>query len=160
MASTRETSNNGQCTCGLIVERLTTGQKVECRFHNPIPIVEGHLDFYDKAPKLKQGVHASIRQDGIEKYGINPIARDYFGYGNFDHYPVSQANYGETSTFTMSFTCIFSMIQYTKENGETVLLQNHEVQVSDTCVFRQACDTESWGSEEQVNLFIPWQDVD
>ena len=162
----------GTATCDLSVVRYGTGEVVRLVVNRPKPVIEGYaiLD-YDKAPMLiLDGVTTRVVEkespDSSEPtllYPREPFDSErayYWGYNAFTDDILATVQYGDAMQFDLTARVSFAFIRRQDVSTGTIDEVNDIVlPIDDVCIYRQAADTESWGSEEHMELFIPWQDT-
>ena len=159
--------------CRLSAEPYGTGQLVTVACTNPIPIAdEGYtIISYDKCPLMTVGTSSSIVEriydehgditDEIEVYdtGIISSPYTYFGYDCFNESIYAQVPYGTEVTFTLDLNVTFANITLNDASGQETVMTDIPFEIVREISYAQHPRTGGWGSEDQLDLFIPWQDV-
>lgn len=83
----------------------------------------------------------------------------YFGYDCFTDPILAQVAYGSTANFVLETYVDFNSIVVRDSDRVEYTLSDISCAVHDTVVYAQHPETGGWGSEQQKNLYIPWQDI-
>lgn len=89
---------------------------------------------------------------------------DRYNYGNVIREVLSEVPYGLSAMFRLRYdgTMVFPRFDVVFPEGTRQVVENYELSGSylanDIVYFHHPADTQSWGSEQERDLFIPFQD--
>lgn len=153
------------CDCELNIEPYGTAQTVSIACTSPTPTLQdGYtLVSYDANPLMTPNQTSSVQvsgtQDPLYSYHAPASFPSYFRYDCFTEPILCQVPYDNTKEFTLALDITFARIVMTDQDGVEVVEENVRCQITATKSYTQHPETGGWGSEQQKNLFIPWQDI-
>lgn len=150
-------------TCDTTVEPYGTAQLVAVMYSQPRPIAaEGYeIVSYEpeRCPRMTPSSTSYVMMGGSDLYSYEAAANSYFGYDCFTDPIFAQVTYGSTASFALEAYVDFDAIVVRDAEGVSHEISNVSCAVHDNVGYVQHQQTGGWGSEDQKNLFIPWQDI-
>lgn len=162
MASTDKIT---KCTCDIKAEPYGTAQLVMISYSQPRPVPAAGYTIIsyepEKCPKIIGSADVQQTMGGSSStiYSYTAGDNSYFGYDCFAEPIYAQVPYDAESEFAMSASVLLENIIVEDEQGMRYEISDYTGSISDTVEYTQHPETGGWGSEQQKNLFIPWQDI-
>ena len=158
-------SNNGMCTANLQAAHEGWLRKVRLSWGIPQPLdyasawpTSTVID-YDGGPIVNATVTLKSSDNGTNAKTIfTQTINCPYNYGGVTKEFTTEVDYGSAKTFELIISNVKFLYIDTETNGIITTYTSYTTAVDDTVTFRQGTDTQSWGSDDEKSLFIPFED--
>lgn len=159
------TTNNGNCTCNLQSQHKGWLKEVELTWSVPT-MLDNATDWptstvvsQDGGPIVNCTVTLTSSDNGSNTTTLFSQTIDCpYNYGGVIKTYTTEVDYSTAKTFTLTISNVTFLSVTTETNGVQTVHTDYASSVADVVIYRQNDDTESWGSSDEDELFIPFED--